>query len=580
MPNEAISPLNRIRTLIRQTWDALSKPNASITEFGQVQRARLLSALSLFLFLANLLGIVFTAVTLGLQRVFSESFLGLVVLGIVSLVAYIFSRTSFINIGSIVFTTGISISAYILAFSSRGSISIALYSTLLPALVIAAALLTSWGFIIITIANVIIVSIIPFYLPAYTAAQSGADAGNFMTAGFLLWLLIASRNTIERNRLVDLQKANAELHILQGNLEQHVEERTEQLAVANQETQKRSDELRAITEISQTIALAQNIDDLLPLITRLISERFGFYHIGVFLLDETREKAVLQAANSKGGQRMLARKHQLKLGSASIVGFAAQTGRARIALDVGADISYFDNPDLPDTHSEVALPLKIGERVIGILDVQSTETAAFKEDELGILITLANQVAVVIQNARLYHETQTALSEARSVLSKKLTRTSQTFTGFTYAPDGTIQPAPAILADDTNNSASNQTVILDAASGASAPILHIPVKLRDQIVGFLNIQSNDPARNWSDDEVALVQTVSERAAFALENARLFESVTRRADQEETVARITSSISASTDFNRILQTTIQELSHSLNANRAYIQFGTADRDAHE
>jgi transcriptional regulator with GAF, ATPase, and Fis domain len=110
--------------------------------------------------------------------------------------------------------------------------------------------------------------------------------------------------------------------------------------------------------------------------------------------------------------------------------------------------------------------------------------------------------------------------------------------------------------------------------------LHVPVKLRDQIVGFLNIESTDPDRNWSENEIALVQTISERAAFALENARLFESVARRADQEETVARITSNISASTDFNHILQTTIQELSHSLNANRAYIQFGTTSRDADE
>jgi GAF domain-containing protein len=251
-----------------------------------------------------------------------------------------------------------------------------------------------------------------------------------------------------------------------------------------------------------------------------------------------------------------------------------------VALDVGADISYFDNPDLPDTHSEVALPLKIGERVIGALDVQSTEIAAFKEDELGILTTLANQVAVAIQNAHLYRETQMALSEARRTLSKKLAFTSQALTGFTYAPDGTFRSAPAIQIDKANNNASDQTIILNAASGASTPTLHVPVKLRDQIVGFLNIESVDPDRNWSENEIALVQTISERAAFALENARLFESVARRADQEETVARITSNISASTDFNRILQATIQELSHSLNANRAYIQFGTTSRDADE
>ena len=107
-----------------------------------------------------------------------------------------------------------------------------------------------------------------------------------------------------------------------------------------------------------------------------------------------------------------------------------------------------------------------------------------------------------------------------------------------------------------------------------------PLNCATRSSGFLNIESNDPARNWSEDEIALVQTISERAAFALENARLFESVARRADQEETVARITSSIGASTDFNRILQTTIQELSHSLNANRAYIQFGTTSRDIDE
>ncbi|MCJ7435208.1 MAG: GAF domain-containing protein [Anaerolineales bacterium] len=370
------------------------------------------------------------------------------------------------------------------------------------------------------------------------------------------------------------------LQELVNTLEQRVTERTTELALANQETQKRSSELQVITEIAQNIALAQNIDDLLPLITGLISERFGFYHVGIFLLDEARENAVLQAANSTGGQRMLAHKHQLKLGSTSIVGFASQTGRARVALDVGADISYFDNPDLPDTHSEVALPLKIGDRVIGVLDVQSTETAAFKEDELGILTTLANQVAVAIQNARLYHEARTAFPERRKTPRKKFALSPQSAAGFTYAPDGAIKPIPAIPADNASNNASNQTIILDAASGASAPTLHVPVKLRDQIVGFLNIQSNDPNRNWSEDEIALVQTISERAAFALENAHLFESATRRADQEETVARITSSIGASTDFNHILQTTIQELSHSLNANRAYIQLGIADRDANE
>jgi GAF domain-containing protein len=427
---------------------------------------------------------------------------------------------------------------------------------------------------------VILYSQLPFNLASVVTVQKTDP---------LLWIIdtapifLGFFAALAGRRQDKLQQLNIELSLREKELETiqiSLEKRTYELQAAIHQTEQRASRLQAISEFSQTIALVQNIDDLLPLITDLISERFGFYHVGIFLLDEARENAILQAANSKGGQRMLARKHKLKLGSTSIVGFASQTGRARVALDVGVDISYFNNPDLPDTHSEVALPLKIGERVIGVMDVQSTETAAFKEDELDILTTLANQVAVAIQNAVLYRETQTALSEAHRTLGGKLSLTSQAFTGFTYTPDGRFQPAPAIPVDKTNNSASDQTIILDATSGASTPTLHVPVKLRDQIIGFLNLESNDPNRNWSEDEVALVQTISERAAFALENARLFESVARRADQEETVARITSSISASTDFNRILQTTIQELSHSLNANRAYIQFGTASRDADE
>ena len=370
----------------------------------------------------------------------------------------------------------------------------------------------------------------------------------------------------------ELNLREKELEATQINLEKKIQDRTYELQVDHQ-IERRASRLQAVLEISQTIALVQNIDDLLPLIASLISERFGFYHVGIFLLDEARENAVLKAANSKGGQRMLARKHQLKLGSTSIVGFATQTGRARTALDIGTDISYFDNPDLPETHSEVALPLKVDDNVIGALDIQSTEIAAFKEDELGVLTILANQVAAAIHNTRLYKETRTALSEAeaRNASGKKLALTSQSHTGFTYAPDGTFQSAPAILADNANNSASNQTMILDAASGVSTPTMHVPVKLRDQIVGFLNIQSNDPNRNWSEDEVALVQTISERAAFALENARLFEEAQRRASKERIIGEISTKIGSVANIDNIIETAVRELGRTMPDAEIAIQF---------
>ncbi len=562
-----------LRERIFLLWNRLTAPHPSVQDVGEKRRAQLLAILSLVLASSFTIALFTPAPT----EVISAFYAFLVI----TAVCYTLSRTKYYRLGIYIFTFGLTSIAYLRLYTGTANgVEAAITSTGLISIVLASVLLSQRGLFTLVAISTIATFTIPLYSMVPLAANESVarTGGAILSIGAILLSANALRAGIERTRLKDLQDVNRELEEVRGGLEQRVEERTTELALANQKTQKRSSELQAITEISQTIALVQKIDDLLPLIAGLISERFGFYHVGIFLLDEGRENAVLQAANSKGGLRMLARNHKLKLGSTSLVGFASQIGRARVALDVGADISYFDNPDLPDTHSEVALPLKIGERVIGVLDVQSTETAAFKEDELGILTTLANQVAVAIQNARLYHETQTALAEARRTLSKKLALTSQTFTGFTYAPDGTFQPAPAIQIDKAKNNASDQTIILDAASGASTPTLHVPVKLRDQIVGFLNIESIDPDRNWSENEIALVQTISERAAFALENARLFESVARRADQEETVARITSNISASTDFNRILQTTIQELSHSLNANRAYIQFGTTSRDA--
>ena len=104
----------------------------------------------------------------------------------------------------------------------------------------------------------------------------------------------------------------------------------------------------------------QNLNEVFPAATELISQRFGFYHVGIFLIDQNREYAILQAANSEGGKRMLQRSHRLKLGT-GVVGFCAQMGQHRIALDVGADAVYFNNPDLPETRSEVALPMKIAE---------------------------------------------------------------------------------------------------------------------------------------------------------------------------------------------------------------------------
>ena len=181
-----------------------------------------------------------------------------------------------------------------------------------------------------------------------------------------------------------------ELHSHAEKLERRVAERTSDL-------ERRTVQLRVAAEVAREATTAEEMDDLLDRAVNLIRERFGFYHAGIFLLDERGEYAVLRAATSEAGRRMLERGHKLKVGEVGIVGYVTSTGQPRIVLDVDTDAIHFKNPLLPETRSELALPLRVGDRIIGALDVQSVQEAAFDEEDVAILQTMADQLAVAIE---------------------------------------------------------------------------------------------------------------------------------------------------------------------------------------
>jgi GAF domain-containing protein len=189
-------------------------------------------------------------------------------------------------------------------------------------------------------------------------------------------------------------------------LERRVEDRT--MAI-----ERRSAYLEAAADVGRAATSIYDLQELLPQVASFISERFGFYQVGIFILDEQNQYAVMRAASSEGGQRMLARNHQLKVGQEGIVGHVTGTGQARIALDVGGDAYHFDNPELPNTRSEMALPLFYGGRLFGALDVQSTESNAFSEDDISALRVLADQVSMAINNALLFEQLQTSIDSER-----------------------------------------------------------------------------------------------------------------------------------------------------------------------
>lgn len=396
----------------------------------------------------------------------------------------------------------------------------------------------------------------PFDIAAETAVL-------FLLCTVIIWLIISSlRRALEITtaNTKQLEAANKELSEFRDVLENRIQERTASL-------EKRASQLQAVSRVARTIVSIQDLSILLPSITGLVSEQFGFYHAGIFLLDDSGTIAILKAANSEGGRQMLAREHQLPVDSNSIVGYVTSYGRPRIALDVGADTTYFNNPDLPETRSEMALPLRVSGRVIGALDVQSKETNAFSTDDVEVLSTLADQVAIAIENARLFGESQHALSESRSTFERYVKQDWSSFarqvrhTGYTFDGKHVIAMDSSTKRDQPRQALQTGSLVLEKGAVAS---ISIPIKLRGQIIGILDIRSKKGPREWSRDEIMLLEAAAERAALALENARLLESAQRRAARERTIGEIAGKIGSASDFNSILRTTVEEMGRRIGA----------------
>lgn len=356
-----------------------------------------------------------------------------------------------------------------------------------------------------------------------------------------------------------------------AGLEQRVAERTAELALANDRNERRAKQFESISQVSSTISSTRNLDTLLPQITMIISSEFGFYHVGIFLLDTAKEYAILSASNSEGGRRMLERSHRLKVGETGLVGYVTSTGKPRVALDTGADAIFFNNPDLPETRSEITLPLRAGEEIIGALDVQSTEPDAFHQEDIQVLSTLADQVSIAIENARQHEETRKALAESDS-LSKQFIQTgwsrftrSQQIEGIRH----TGAKSTLLYRKPSNEAGKSQSSTGQLRPKGRGAVLSLPIKLRGEIIGTVDIRSPEN-RQWDQDELDIVVAILERAAIAMENARLLTESQKLAAKERTIGEISARISAQSEIEELLKTAAQELGRTLPGMEIAIQ----------
>jgi GAF domain-containing protein len=400
-----------------------------------------------------------------------------------------------------------------------------------------------------------------------------ADLGGWVTTS-LVFLLASVALMYSQDYL--FQRLSAAF-VQSQDLTQELEEKGK---ILEQRMAERTANLEAVSFVAREAATIRDVEQLLKATTNLISERFGFYYVGLFLLDEAGEYAVLRAASKGGGQRMLAQGHRMPVGR-GIVGTVAAQGEYRIALDVDVDTEFVANPDLPHTRSEVALPLKARERVIGVLDVQSAEPEAFSDENVSILQMLSDQVAVALDNVLLFRQVRESLEMERRLHDQtgreawaRLVRVRSDLS-HRYDPNG-ILPSDQQWREEMKQAMQKGETIVSqtqAEEPGSKTTLTIPLKPRgDLSIGVLDAHAPEGVE-WTQDEVAALETLAEQLAVALDSARLYEDSRRRATYQQLTREITDNIRAAASVEEAVQRAVQEMGRALGASELVAHIGT-------
>jgi GAF domain-containing protein len=371
----------------------------------------------------------------------------------------------------------------------------------------------------------------------------------FILSSVLIYLLINGlENAIRQSRasLRELEITNADLNRFQIDLFA----RTAELSATNQLLEERTERLRAVAEVARIALSIQDINLLLHQLTNTISAQLGHHHTGIFLTDDQKQYTILRSANTDGGRNMLARGYRLRVDEQSIVGFVTKTGIPRIALNSGDDAVFFNNPDLSYSRSELVLPLRAGNAVIGALDLQSTEPNAFTEEDVSVLAILADQVAIAIQNALSSEQAQRALREAevasRQASGRAWKAYAEKIQTIGYRYDG-IKPEPV---KEVGKSVEEKDTLL------------MPVQVRGQTIGRLKLRASESSRQWTEDERAIIESTAERVALAIEGARLLDEAQKRAARETFLANLGAKLGSSFRLDSILRDTVEELGQTL------------------
>ncbi len=376
---------------------------------------------------------------------------------------------------------------------------------------------------------------------------------------------------IEKNEI--LKKANVFLEANKGL--------SEKVEVLENESDKQRSKMIAIRQITRDITQQTNLQVMLTEAAELICNQFGFSYTGIFLADEKYEYADLIAGSGQAGKQMIEQGHRLRIREEGIVGYVVSRGETRLALDVGVDSVHKLNPLLPDTRSEIGIPLKIANKVFGALDIQSEKESAFSQDDVDLLQSLADQLALIIAKTQQINNLESEMNDLRFGIGESVRgvwrshlQGSRKTLAYKYSNNQLMEDESVPLLESGNAQNTKSTV----ESAGEGSILTVPIKLREQLLGVIKLNYN--GKKVPPKLVNLVTTATERLSVALENARLLETIQQRAEREHTVGEISSKVRSAQTVENILQTAASELGKTLGVNEVSIQLKTISNTEQE
>ena len=374
----------------------------------------------------------------------------------------------------------------------------------------------------------------PFSTPSNLADWISVAAATVM---FGVVIILGFRS-LEREFFEAQKQIDTTLNTLKderNNLENKVQERTYQL--------------RKINEIGRNVIEILDPEQLFSRASKFIEKEFECYYTAFYLIDTSGKWADLKYASGEAGRVLRENKHRLDLDGRSSVVKAIRTKTGQIASEINQ--IRLENPLLPYTRSQLALPLLIGDTVLGLLDMHSTKEKAFTAQDVDAYQNMANGIATAIENSRLFQEAQQSLAEMRATQRQYLQNTWNSLTS--------EQPLEYEIGE--NDQTFDNT-------------LEIPLTLRDQVIGQIHMANTS---EWTTEQKNLIEAIVAQATLALENARLVEESQLTATQERLTNEIIAKIWASTSMDNILQTAVRELGRSLEAAEVEIEVSMDDSE---